>query len=173
MKKLLIIIFVLFASSLVFLISCDKESITPLISEEDQGIIHKEGNGSGSFVCCTQVETNLTTPDLPNRYCCLYGVGCLPCVSIYGTPLYDKILQLDSLLKSSTLDIVNFFTDEENYGGLFPNLLTLEFQNYLEMLRSGNYKLIEIIIDESTNTRVYIFENTITKVQFGLTFKIE
>lgn len=171
MKKILILVFVLFASSLVFLISCDKESITPLISEEDQGIIHKEG--SGYVVCCTQVETSLTTPDLPNRYCCLYGVGCLPCVSIYGTPLNDKILQLDSLLNSSTLDIVDFFNNEENYGELFPSLLTSEFQNYLEMLLSGNYKLIEIIIDDNTKTRVYIFENTITKEKFGLTFKIE
>lgn len=170
MKKILIIVFVLVASSLAFLISCDKESITPLIHEEDQGLIHKEG--SGFFVCCTQVETNLTTPDWPGRYCCLYGIGCLPCVSIYGTPLNDKILQLDSLLNSSTLDIVGFFKNEENYSELFPSLLTLEFQKYLEMLRSGNYKLIEIIIDESTNTRVYIFENISTKEQFGLTFKI-
>lgn len=153
------------------MISCDKENITPTNLEEDHGIICKEGNAS-PICCCTQVETDLQTIDLPNKYCCLYGQGCLPCFTIYGTPLNDKILKLNSLLNSSSSDIIVFFKNVENYGELFPSLITTEFQKYLQMLQSGNYILKEIIIDNNTNTSVYIFENTLTKEQFGLSFKI-
>lgn len=40
MKKVFFAFILLFASSLILYISCEKESMIPLVLEEDQGIMH-------------------------------------------------------------------------------------------------------------------------------------
>ena len=81
MKKIFLAIILLFATSLVLFISCDKESVTPLIPEEDQGLIYKEQGGSVQ-ICCYQHET-IYYEEGDQMACCYPGFGCLPCFIKY------------------------------------------------------------------------------------------
>lgn len=174
MKKILIAVLVIFASSLVFLISCDKESITPLISEENQGINEKNSSNPGKVVCCKEYLTLLSSAYTPGRVCCLpsdHG-SCLPCVTINWSSLNDKIVKLDSLLNGEPIRVVEFFNNPDNYSQLFPRLSYYENIEFLELLLSGQYILIDIVYDSNTKTYVYIFENINDKSQIGLPFSI-
>lgn len=42
---------------------------------------------------------------------------------------------------------------------VYPALLSIEYANYLDKLKSGNFILVDILIDNNTNNRVYVFEN--------------
>jgi len=168
MKKLLIIVFVLFASSLVFLISCDKESITPLISEENQGEIYKEQGGANDVsVCCLPYKTLHYTAG-EKTACCDPGFTCAPCTSIPCSMVSQTLNILQNMLSHSNPSVQDFFSDLNNYEILFPSLLTLDCQDLLNKLKSGDYILIEIIIDSKTNNRVYVFEHKNTGVRICL-----
>lgn len=175
MKKKNFAFMLLFASSLVLFISCDKESVTPLIPEENQGFSFKEGSGTtAKQVCCLAFKSYLDHPDIPLRHCCIASSNgtCLPCF-IVQDPYNENIQKLNALLDKPSNDVAIFFKSVSNYIDLFPYLIQDEYSEYLLLLNSGNYVLIEIAYDSETNTYLYIFENIKDKTRIGLPFTLQ
>lgn len=174
MKKVFFAFILLFASSLILYISCEKESMIPLVLEEDQGIMYKEAYGNSDKICCIEKRTYIYHENVPGKKCCVENDkgNCLPCVTVNGN-LIANIQELNSLLNQSPDLVVTFFSSIDNYIGLFPYLNDGEYSEYLSFLISGNYALIEIAQDLDTNTYLYIFENINDKTIFGLRFSLE
>ncbi len=171
MKKIFFAFILIFASSLVLFISCDKESVTPLIPEENQGILYKEQGVSEVEVCCESKQTLFYSED-DEKACCDGGYGCLPCNIVNYSQVYQSLQILASMLKDQIPTTQNFFSDYENFKILFPSLLTTEYQSQLNDLKSGDYLLIKIIIDDKTNNRVYVFEHKTTGARICLVVNI-
>lgn len=171
-EKSIFAIILFFASSLILYISCEKENMIPLVLEEDQENTYKRPTINTDKICCTSQRTYIYHPTVANKKCCVPSQdgNCLPCVVINGND--TNIQKLNSLLNQSPDLIATFFSSVDNYIGMFPCLNDGEYSEYLSLLTSGIYTLIEISHDSETNTYLYTFENINDKTIFGLHFSL-